>query len=261
MIFFRIVLKFRNLLARHLRYYGIDVSLQNSLYRKVGLDRDKGLQRLNNILTEEFSLKYDENNGMFSEHLVLFSSISIAIPQISNILEIGTYDGRTALILSRLFPNANILTLDLPEDETAFSETYNRASAVRQFLSDRNDLLSKAKNVEYRPQNSLNLTHSSEKFDLIWVDGAHGYPYIACDVVNAARLLNPAGILMVDDIWTKISHSDAHYRSIGGYETIVSLNKAGVLNRFTLFHKRLNGVFNYPGVQKFVAFIQNPQHV
>ena len=146
--------------------------------------------------------------------------------------------------------------MDLPEDEAAFSSTYGRKYSLREFLANRNHLLSRTKNVQYQAINSLNLCDASDGFDLIWVDGAHGYPIIACDIINSIRLLNPEGILMVDDIWTSIKRSDAHYRSIGGFETISALCDAGIINSFTLFHKRLLGVYNYIGAKKHVAFIK-----
>ena len=64
---------------------------------------------------------------MFSEHLILLSSFSInSKTLIKNILEIGTFDGRTALILSELFREANILTVDLDEN-SEFKSIYNRS--------------------------------------------------------------------------------------------------------------------------------------
>ena len=119
--------------------------------------------------------------------------------------------------------------------------------------------MSRAKNVEYRAQNSLNLTTSSQRFDLIWVDGAHGYPFIACDITNSVRMLKQDGFLMVDDVWTEISRSDTHYRSIGGYETIKALHEAGAIAHFNLYYKRLDGTYNYPGAQKYVALAQKPR--
>ena len=207
-------------------------------------------------MSQELGVEYNEQDGMFSEHLILFSSISLAHPNIENILEIGTYDGRAALIISRLFPNASVVTIDLPEDKSAFSSTYNREHSVRNFLANRNQLLSRSTNVHFRALNSLDLCNSNDKFDLIWVDGAHGYPIIACDIANSIRLLNPEGILMVDDIWTSIRRSDAHYRSVGGYETINAHVDAGAIKSVTLFNKRLGGMYNYPGAKKYVAFIR-----
>ena len=34
------------------------------------------------------------------------------------------------------------------------------------------------KNIKFEELNSLNLINYKEKFDLIWIDGAHGYPVL-----------------------------------------------------------------------------------
>ena len=37
--------------------------------------------------------------------------------------------------------------------------------------------------------NSLELTNSKNSYDMIWIDGAHGYPYVTIDIINSLRLL------------------------------------------------------------------------
>ena len=61
------------------------------------------------------SKSYNENDGMFSEHLILISAISVSRANIKRVLEIGTHNGRTALILSHLFrtPKSLVLTCHL----------------------------------------------------------------------------------------------------------------------------------------------------
>ena len=103
---------------------------------------------------------------------------------IINILEIGTFDVFNALLLSNLFPNSNIDTMDLPEHEEDFINFYNRKDKVNAFLRDRNNTLSKNKNINFLPLNSLKLLNYTKKYDLIWIDGAHGYPTVCIDIIN-----------------------------------------------------------------------------
>ena len=52
---------------------------------------------------------------MVSEHQYIFSALSQNNNfNFNKILEIGSYDGKNALLLSKLFPNSKIKTLDLP---------------------------------------------------------------------------------------------------------------------------------------------------
>ena len=54
---------------------------------------------------------------MSSEHEILFSSISLLKKnETSNILEIGTYDGVNSYLLSLLFNNSKIKTIDLESE-------------------------------------------------------------------------------------------------------------------------------------------------
>ena len=65
----------------------------------------------------------------------------------------------------------------------------------------RNQLLSRSKLISFIEMNSMNLCNFEEDtYDLIWIDGAHGYPVVACDIINSYRLLDNNGIAMIDDV-------------------------------------------------------------
>lgn len=88
-------------------------------------------------------------------------------------------------------------------------------------------------------------------FDLIWLDGAHGYPVASCDITNSIRLLSMQGILMCDDVWTKIGRSDKMYSSIASWETLHEDDIAGI-TRTILLRKRLGN--RHLAAQKYVSF-------
>lgn len=226
---------------------------QEQNMRKFGLDRRRGLERLNSVLSEIYGTEYKERDGMFSEHLVLLSAVSGSDSEVSKLLEIGTHDAKTALILSKLFPSSSITTIDLPDSTEGFEYSYSRSGMVDIFVSERNELLDKAPNVKFRQLNSVGLANTDEKFDLIWIDGAHGYPVVAMDVINSYRLLNDGGIVFIDDIWTSTKVSNKLYKSVGGLESLEALRDAGLIQEFCLFPKRLGSKYNIPGNRKFVG--------
>ena len=79
---------------------------------------------------------------MSSEHEVLFSAISKKNQkEIKNILEIGTYDAVNSFLLATLFENANVHTIDLPDTDQKFKQTYNRSNNVNEFISKRNEII------------------------------------------------------------------------------------------------------------------------
>ena len=89
---------------------------------------------------------------MNSEHQIIFSSISCQRKDVKNILEIGTYDAKNAFLLSKLFPKAKILTLDLPNRNKNFKNTYGRKkiNELSNFIEERDHLLKNCKNVSFK---------------------------------------------------------------------------------------------------------------
>jgi len=230
---------------------------QNDLYRSHGLDREEGLKILNKICEEVFGYSYDENNEMFSEHLVMIASISLFDNNLENILEIGTHDGRAAAILSRLFPDSNIHSIDLPDQDETFLDSYSRQNSVNEFIRKRDELISGYKNINFEQVNSISMTKWNSGYDLIWVDGAHGYPVVTIDIVNSIRLLNKDGFMLLDDTWKHARKSDSMYKSIATYETLKEFKNAKVLDDFFLFRKRLSVKFNIKKhSEKFVSLIR-----
>ena len=69
--------------------------------------------------------------------------------EIKNILEIGTFDGKTATILARLFPDSDIKTIDLSDNDPIFINTYARKNNPKEFIKKRNTLLSRFKSINF----------------------------------------------------------------------------------------------------------------
>tara|TARA_Y100000991_G_scaffold210688_1_gene192256 strand:+ start:3349 stop:4176 length:828 start_codon:yes stop_codon:yes gene_type:complete len=226
------------------------------MYKKCELShlRNENIKYLNNILKSLGFKNYNELEGLYSEHLIIFSAIARSKYKIKNILEIGTHNGKTTSILSRLFPNAHITTIDLDDDDETFKGTYKRDKNLKLFIKNRNKLLSKHNNINFIQFNSLNLTISNKnipKQDLIWVDGAHGYPVVSSDITNAIRLMHKSTILMCDDIWKRTKKNDQMYVSKAGYETISCFSNAKII-KTNFFRKRIGKSFN--GNYKFISF-------
>ena len=252
----RIYRKLWRVYANNTAFYKITTSVQSQIFHEIGLSRADGLIKLNDVLLECFGVSYDEKDGMYSEHLVVLSSISCLNQSIKNILEIGTYDGRTALILSKLFVDANILSIDLPAAGKDFESMYSRKGKVQDFIENRNKNLGANKQIRFLETNSIALTNIEEKFDLIWIDGAHGYPVVAIDIVNSYRLCRKDGYVLIDDVWKQVDYSDKYYKSIAAYESLSELKIAKLINDFYLISKRLGAEFNLPWVKKYVGIFR-----
>ena len=229
---------------------------QNKIFEHFGLNRQEGIKKL--ISTKKDLHFKSRNSEMSSEHEVIFSSLSYSKNKsFTDILEIGTFDGFNSLLLSNLFPNSNIDTIDLSETDDDFVNFYNRKDNINKFIQDRNIILSKNKNINFSPLNSLKLLNYKKKYDLIWIDGAHGYPLVCIDIINSLHILKENGLILCDDVYLKLnqSNSDIMYSSIATYETLNELKKQDLIN-FRLIYKKLSAEHNcIENTRKFVAIV------
>lgn len=227
---------------------------QQENFKKKKLSRSQGLLILNQL-----KKKYPQlNSSMTSEHSLIFCSLKHSKKKIKNILEIGTYDGANSLLLSILFPNSIIDTYDLKKTESSFQNIYgrNNKKSLREFIQTRTKNLKKLKNVNFIEKNSISLIeYNKNKYDLIWIDGAHNFPTIAIDIANSLRLVNKNGIILCDDIIIEAREYDQY----NAKDSLITLNEfelAKMLN-FKLFYKRISKEFNaVPKERKYIAFIE-----
>ena len=226
---------------------------QNIKFDKLNLNREKGIFKLNELKQQNSVL----NRAMSSEHETLFSSISILKKdEVLNILEIGTHDGVNSYLLSMLFDNSKIKTIDLKNEDYDFQNSYNRKENFLNFITERDKVIHRRENIFFKEQNSLNLINSKEKYDLIWVDGSHGYPTACIDIINSLKLINDNGLILCDDVYVdKPKNQDKTYRSIATFETISALKKEKLIN-YHLIYKRLDPLHNCdPSKRKLIAVI------
>lgn len=244
---------FVNLMFRN--FENRQVVKQNEVFSSLGLDRSLALVKLNKVLEELYGITFNEKNGMWSEHLVLFAAFSEGRSDIHTILEIGTFNGETAKILSRLFPNSLITTIDLPRSEISKSKIYSYETKNDIVISKREKNLKLAPNVKFKEMNSLELIRHESKYDLIWIDGDHSYPTAAIDISSAVRLLTKNGRAICDDVYLYSSAQGKNGRSVATIETLRALNDANLIN-FELVKKRLGYFFNSPkNFRKFLGVI------
>ncbi len=228
------------------------ITEQEKKFSKIGLDYSSTHSELEAIYEKDSRLKVD----MTSCHHNLFVALSKKY-KFNKILEIGTHSGSGATLLSILFPDAKISTIDLPDNHPVFLDTYNRSSSKERlcFIKNRDTLLSNRNNIEFKQINSLELIFSDEVFDLIWVDGAHGYPVVTIDIINSLRLINKGGFVVCDDVYKRVRKSDEMYSSIASYRTIEELSGANLIN-YSLILKRTIKPWGHKILRKYIAVLQ-----
>ncbi len=226
------------------------VDEQNEMFRKLGLDRQDGLLFLNSLSDKPFQFVQEKSVGMSSEHHVLFSALSRKNKNLQRVLEIGTFQGETSRLLDKLFPKAEVESLDLPDEERAKSKVYAYADGMN-FASDE----SAVSRIKYLKQNSLRLVEFSGGYDLIWVDGNHLSPYTISDIVNSVRLMSNQGYLVCDDIYLKKPFLEVN-ADLSAISIIKALSEAEMIS-YELIRKRLGFRFNnILSGQKYIAIIR-----
>lgn len=226
---------------------------QNDIFFKNGLDRILALKKLNEFTQRLFGLEYNENRGMWSEHLVIFSALSLCKDiNIRSILEIGTFKGETTLILSELFPDARIMTIDLKQEKLKNIKEYSYATnnPEKDFIKLRNKLITQKKNINFIEMDSLNLFNSNEIFDLVWIDGAHGFPFVAIDITNSLRMTSENGIILCDDVFLTSKKQNMMTESTATWITLQKYQEQSNI-KVHLFLKRISQKNN-----KYIALVK-----
>lgn len=224
-------------------------------FLKEGFDVEKGEQRLNEVLKKEWGRCFDREND--SIHWLLAACLSIKKDfKVNNILEFGTYTGEFTKVLAELFPQAEITTIDLPEDDPILRSSYRREekNSYQDFLTEQNKNLSTGNIVRLKTNSLFLPQYISKKFDFIWVDGGHLYPEVSWDICMSYNYLSQNGIAMYDDvIISKKKYRDA-YVSTESFEVLEYLEKR-IQSDITYFLKRVSSV-RKPDLIKHVGLLK-----
>ena len=140
-------------------------------------------------------------------------------PPAREIVEIGTFDGRTTLNLALNAPkDAPVVTLDLPADQaTAFAIEQSEQSLVdkpvsgERFRACRPSLRAFAGRIRQVFGDSARYDWSPHhgRAGLVFVDGSHAYEYVHNDSETAFRLVQPPGMVIWHDygVWPGVTRA------------------------------------------------------
>jgi predicted O-methyltransferase YrrM len=252
--------KLRGLIARA-RYAGGFSEAQQiaevcAALTAAGFDCSAGQRRLDEVLAQTRGRSFDFARD--SIHWLVFACLRERAVGPVRILELGTFDGEFTAILSGLFPDAQIITLDLPESDPILRRTYRREDdeAYRNFVAKRDANIA-APNVHWLQINSVFLLdHVQGPFDLVWVDAGHLYPEVAWDLAHAHHLCRPGGWVLCDDVIPDQEGLSTDYVSPDSFRVLSYLaERTG--ETLTLFLKRC--AFKNAGIphqRKFVAMLE-----
>ena len=145
-----------------------------------------------------------------------FAMASLLLKDVKAVLEIGTGPGRSTKVLAQLFPKAMVHTLDVPDSDPYFKQSWqgrNSGQFEKEIVKNTN-----FENVVRHRINSFFLPSLDmpKKFELILVDGSHTYPAVAWDIMYAYGAISPGGFLFVHD-YEAIIKTDNHVNLVVEY--------------------------------------------
>jgi predicted O-methyltransferase YrrM len=122
------------------------------------------------------------------------------------VLEIGTYDGNTALLLAAN-TTGSVVTVDLPPDFSLSDQSTLAYADVELNLTHRSHLGRQYKSHElsrrirqvYGDSAQIDWSALGGPFDLIFIDGCHAESYVRSDSRNALEHLAPGGVIVWHD--------------------------------------------------------------
>jgi len=195
----------------------------------------KKSNKLSIELYKNFVSKY--NHFWFCTHLHFLNSNLKHKNSIKDILEIGSYEGLSAIFFLNLFKHSNISCVDTwgggeqqPGEDFSYIE--------RNFDQNVSSYKSRLRKNKMTSDNFFK--NNNEKFDLIFVDGDHHYNQVLKDASNAWKVLNSKGILIFDD------YTYNHFKDN------IKLNPAFAINEFINNH--INDIEKYVIWKQVIIF-------
>jgi len=159
------------------------------------------------------------NGNVNLSEVAILAAAAACVPPGSEIIEIGTFDGRTALNLALNAPlGVAIATLDLPADQaTAFPieaserQYVEKPSSGERLRSCHPCWRNAAGRVAQWFGDSATYDWSPHygRAGLVFVDGSHTYDYARRDSETAMRLVRPGGMVLWHDygVWPGVTQA------------------------------------------------------
>ncbi len=171
-----------------------------------------------------------------SIHTLMIAAVLIG-GGVRRVLELGTFTGKTTALMAALAPDAEIVTVDLPDGAPAYESNVASGSRERATFLRERDANVAASNVRFIRSDSFLLSPGAlGGFDLVWVDAWHRFPNVAWDIHLAFHVCLPGGIVMCDDV-EPTGRPDNPLSGPDGYEVAEYLRGLGLAPQ--LFMKRI----------------------
>lgn len=151
-------------------------------------------KRINQLNIQNYKISKD----WFSSNAYYFKYLMNKLPENFKYLEIGSFEGNSAIFVSSNFPRSEITCVD-PWVNYEEHINENLTNVEKIFDSNTRNLI----NIKKIKNTSNNFfIKNKQNYNFIYIDGYHKYEYVLKDCLNSWQVLLPGGILACDDyIW------------------------------------------------------------
>lgn len=159
------------------------------------------IKNINNNFSSKLKKERTFTKDWFSRNiyfwLKLFKKNNLLEKKIK-ILEIGSYEGFSAVFILSTLKNSHLTIVDTFKGGPEQKGVSSFVNLKKKFMNNIKKF-NKRLFVHVGSSDSFFQINNKNKFDLIYVDGAHDYKSILKDSVNSFKCLRQSGLLIFDD--------------------------------------------------------------
>ncbi|MDC3036742.1 class I SAM-dependent methyltransferase, partial [Candidatus Pelagibacter sp.] len=154
-------------------------------------------------------------------------------------LEIGSFEGISALYVLENYPNINLTCVDAWNAETDGNQNFNIKLVEKNFNTNIKKYKKRIKKI--KNYSKVFFLQNKKKFDIIYVDGSHKAKDVFDDCVSSWKILKKNGLLILDDFFWK-EYNDIKDNTAYGISKFLMLTKSFEiikLSKYQLFIKKI----------------------
>ena len=162
-----------------------------------------------------------------------------------NYLEIGSFEGISAMYVLKEFPNISVTCVDAWSKTTDGNEVFNLKTVEKNFDYNTQKFNRRIKKIKKLSSNFF--ISNKNKYDVIYIDGSHKADDVFEDCKNAWIFLKADGLLILDDFfWKKYNDINENVAyGIKKFLKTIDSYKIIKLTKYQLFIKKINNEKKY----------------
>jgi len=175
-----------------------DAGLKNLINKRRYFSQRK---KYENFMHKELRLTHDWFSHNITTWISVFLTENLTNKNL-NILEIGSYEGSSAVFFLDYFKNSKISCIETFKGSDEHSNI-NFENTKKNFVHNLNKYEERLMLIETRSDDFFNKQIQNKFYDIVYVDGSHHFQDVYNDAINSFERLNFDGIIIFDDFLKK----------------------------------------------------------